>query len=178
MEMTDSEWAAHRGRTTTASTTGSKPAGLLERLKGGVSSRINEQKADFNQRINDPKGWREKQHNLKLESDSRRVKELTLESKLARLEASKARSQASARKYAPAPSGNYDAPLFDMGGGSGGGSLFDLGGGFDSDLKGGRKGEVPLFDFGMGGPSKPKKHKKNKKSKKNNGSGIHIHINK
>jgi hypothetical protein len=176
MEMSDSEWAAHRGRTT--STAGVKPAGLLERLKGGVSSRINEKTADFNQRINDPGAWREKQHNIKIANDSKRVKELQLETKLARLEASKARSQASSRKYAPAPSYGGDAPpLFDMGSGvGGGGDLFDLSGGFGGSSKGGKKNEVPLFDFGMGGPA-PKKHKKNKKAKKNNG-GIHIHINK
>jgi hypothetical protein len=171
-------WKRSHNITDKKSSTG---GGFLERLRGGVKARIDEQTADMNQRISDPKGWRQKHHELDIDSNRKRIKELELENRIANLNAKKARSERDYRRYTePASSGGgYDMPLFDMGAGGGmgggGGSLFDL----SSGMGGGGGKDVPLFDLGSGfGGDKPRKKKANKKKKGSSGSGIHIHINK
>lgn len=161
---------------------GSKP-GLFSRLKSGVKQRIDERVEDLNQRIEHPREWREKHQKLKMQSDAQRIRELKQETKLARLQASKARSEHSVRKYtAPINSGGYGGEIFDlgMGGGGAGVPLFDMGSGgagsvtlFDMGMSG---GGGSLFDMGMSGGGKQKKKRKNKKSK--HGNGVHIHIGK
>ncbi len=146
----------------------SNNGGFISRLGRGVKARIDERISDLNQRIEHPKEWREKHHKEILANNSMRISELKQEAKIAKYQASKARSENMSRRYAPSYDSGGGAGIFDLGGG-GGGDLFDLG-----DGGGGLGGSsVPLFDLGFG--EKPKKKRANKKSK-NNGKGVHIHI--
>jgi hypothetical protein len=142
--------------------------GIFNKIKSAAQAKYDEKVSDMKFHKEYPQEWNERQVKRINAENSRKNKELEWSAKNARLEANIAKSQASARRYAPKDEGFGG---FDMGG-AGGSNGFDMsGGGFGGFDMGGSGG----IDLGMGSPKKKHHGKKGKGGKKGD---IHITIRK